>query len=122
MTSLEALLAALSSAAVKAQVWIDGSFLTKKIDPDDVDLVVVLQEEDFLLAWANPTGKDVLERIVRKEFTNPVKCDSYISLEYPLETPRHALGQKQRDYWLKTFGESRSGDKKGMAVIEVPIT
>jgi hypothetical protein len=83
--------------------------------------VVVLQEQDFLVAWANPTAKDVLERIAKQEFTNPVKCDSYINLEYPSGSPRHAFGQKQRDYWLKTFGESRSGDKKGMAVVEVPI-
>ena len=121
MHSLESLLAGLSSAAVKAQVWIDGSFLTNKIDPDDVDLVVAIQEQDFLLAWATPTGKLMLERIARKEFANPIKCDSYINLEYPPGSPRYAFGQKQRDYWLKTFGEARNGEKKGMAVLEVPI-
>ena len=121
MRSLESLLAGLSGAAIKAQVWIDGSFLTKKIDPDDVDLVVAVQEQDFLQSWADPAGRDVLERIARKEFTNPVKCDSYINLEFPPGSPRYAFGQKQRDYWLKTFGESRGGEKKGMAVVEVPI-
>lgn len=121
MRSLESLLAALTSAAINAQVWIDGSFLTKKIDPDDIDLVVVLQDRDFRLAYATPMGKDVLERIARRQFTNPVKCDSYFTLEYPPGNPNHAVGQDQRNYWLKTFGESRSGEKKGMAVIEVPI-
>jgi hypothetical protein len=99
MRSLESLLAALTGAAIKGQVWIDGSFLTGKIDPEDVDLVVVLQEQDFRLAWATLTGKDVLERIAKRQFTNPVKCDSYVNLEYANGSPKYALGQKQRDYW-----------------------
>jgi hypothetical protein len=121
VSSLESMLAELSGIAIKGQVWINGSFLTKKIDPNDVDLVVVLQEQDFQVAWTNPIGKDVLERVARQQFTNPVKCDSYITLEFPLGSPQHTVGQKQRDYWLKTFGQSRSGEKKGIAVVEVPI-
>jgi len=98
MRSLESLLAGLSSATVKAQVWIDGSFLTKKIDPDDVDLVVVIQEQDFSLSMTIPVRRDALVRIVKQEFTIPVKCDSYLNIEYPQGHSRYGLGQKQRTY------------------------
>ena len=122
MRSLESLVAGLSSAAVKAQVWIDGSFLTKKIDPDDVDLLVVIQEQDFSMGMTIPVKRDALMHIVKQEFTIPAKCDSYLSIEYPPGHIRHALGQKQRVYWLKQFGESRSGEKKGIAFLDVPLT
>ena len=98
MRSLESLLTALSDAAIKAEVWINGSFLTNKIDPDDVDLVVVIQQQHWP---ADPGGKDVLASVVRQTFTNPLKCDSYLNIEYPAAHPRYALGQKQREYWLK---------------------
>lgn len=120
MRALESLLAELSGVSIRAEVWINGSFLTKKIDPDDVDLVVVVQEQEQDLPTAS-AGKDVLVRIARQNFTNPIKCDSYLNVEYPPESPRYILGQKQRSYWLKQFGESRGGGKKGLAVLGVPI-
>jgi len=118
MRALESLLAELSRTGIRAEVWINGSFLTKKIDPDDVDLVVVVQEQDLPAA---PAGKDVLIRIARQDFTNPIKCDSYLNVEYPAGSPRYTLGQEQRSYWLKQFGESRGSEKKGLAVLGVPI-
>jgi hypothetical protein len=121
MLSLESLLVQLSSVGIQAQVWIDGGFMTKKIDPDDVDLVVVIQAPEFEAAMGVPAKKAVIVGIVKQQFTRPVKCDSYLNLEYPPDSPRYTFGQKQRDYWLKTFGESRRGEKKGIAVLKVPV-
>ena len=118
MHSLEALLANLSSAGVKAEAWINGSFLTEKIDPDDVDLVVLVQQPDWP---SDQGGKEALARVARQEFKNPLKCDSYLSIEYPAGHPLNAFGLKQRDYWLKQFGESRGGTNKGLAVLDIPI-
>ena len=118
MRSLEILLLGLSGAAIKAEAWINGSFLTQRIDPDDVDLVVVVQQQDWP---TDPAGKEVLARVARQDFKNPIKCDSYLSIEYPSGHARYAFGQKQRDYWLKQFGESRGGEAKGLAVLDVPI-
>ena len=40
MANLDSAIARLNSAGVPGEVWIDGSFLTAKIDPADVDLVL----------------------------------------------------------------------------------
>ncbi len=80
MQSLQALLMELTNAGIRAEAWINGSFLTEKIDPVDVDLVVVVQQPD----WPEDrASKDVLARVARQEFGNPLKCDSYLTIEYP---------------------------------------
>ena len=40
MCGVEALCGSLSTALLKTEVWVNGSFLTEKIDPLDADLVV----------------------------------------------------------------------------------
>jgi len=42
MGALMSILSRLDDLGIHAEVWIDGSFLTKKDDPNDVDYVVVL--------------------------------------------------------------------------------
>src|SRR5690242_5545325 len=62
MTELEAVCLSMSLALIKAEVWIDGSFVTKKIDPMDVDLVVVIQHG----ANGAPQQQDLLTRVANK--------------------------------------------------------
>jgi hypothetical protein len=58
MASLENLLNALSTESIRSEVWVDGSFLTQKIEPEDVDLVIVFQEADLP---KSPAGIAVLQ-------------------------------------------------------------
>lgn len=43
MGGIEAICASLSTALIPASVWINGSFMTQKIDPNDVDLAVKMR-------------------------------------------------------------------------------
>lgn len=117
MASLENLLNALSTESIHSEVWVDGSFLTQKIEPDDVDLVVVLQEADFP---KSPAGLALLRRIAGKAFTNPVPCDSYIHVDFPSASPHFKVSEVMRAYWIKQFCFSRSDQMKGLAVIATP--
>ena len=38
MTCLESIIENLCKAGMSGELWVDGSFLTEKIDPDDIDL------------------------------------------------------------------------------------
>jgi hypothetical protein len=73
MQSLEAKCLAISGALLRAEVWVDGSFLTHKIDPDDVDVVVVYNE---LSGGGTPEQLNIIDRIDKKSFQFPVVCDS----------------------------------------------
>jgi hypothetical protein len=47
IAGLRAFLKGLSRAGIAFEVWLDGSFCTKKIDPNDIDLVVFADENEI---------------------------------------------------------------------------
>lgn len=48
-SNLSVYLDLLEATGLKARVWLDGSFVTEKIEPDDIDLVVVGDLQSFPL-------------------------------------------------------------------------
>ena len=119
MTALQSMLTSLSVALLRADVWIDGSFVTEKIEPDDVDLVVLIfnvNKND------TPAQQGVLNRIHNQQYTFPIKCDSYILVEYAHGHPNYWIGQYMHAYWLRQFGFARSNQMKGIPVTRTPIT
>jgi len=118
MRSLQALCTTLSLSLIPAEVWVDGSFLTQKIDPDDIDLVVVVHSN--ILPGTNEQ-QAVLSRIAGQEFTNPARCDSYLHFEYPEGHMHAAVSELMRAYWIRQFCFSRNQEMKGLAVIRTPI-
>jgi len=116
MGGIEAIRGSLSTALVPASVWIDGSFMTQKIDPADVDLAVRLSFA--ALPSPGPEQQALFARIAGKQFAG---CDSYIFIEYPEGHPEHAAGDMMRAYWQRQFGFSRGDEFKGVAVIRTPF-
>jgi hypothetical protein len=117
MRSVEALCTTVSTALISSEIWVDGSFLTQKMNPADVDLVVVVQAA----SWPG-TGQQrhVLSRIAKKDFNAPM-CDSYLLVEYPTSHVNHGMSEIMRAYWIKQFCFNRSEEMKGLAVIRTPI-
>jgi hypothetical protein len=117
MDGLDAVTAKLAADAIAGELWVDGSFLTEKIDPEDSDVVLVVTD-DFVqhatvdqrasLGWF---GGDL---------KSTYKCDSYVHVEFPPGHPRFGYGEWMKAYWIKQFGFSRTDELKGMAVLTVP--
>ena len=53
MRNLWIVAASLCNWAISCELWIDGSFLTEKIDPKDVDFMVVLSEDSLTISLVN---------------------------------------------------------------------
>lgn len=117
MCTLEAMCTAISVSLIRSEIWVDGSFLTKKIEPNDVDAVVVIQHGSH-----TPEQHAVLERVAQKRFASPHQCDSYVNIEYPRNHAKFSTGEFMRAYWMRQFGFSRGEQIKGIAVIRTPIT
>src|SRR5438132_1349761 len=96
MGGIEAICNSLSTALIPAAVWIDGSFMTHKIDPADVDLAVCL----FYAALPNPGPEQqaLIGRIAAKQFAG---CDSFVFVEYPTDHPEYAVGDMMHAYWQR---------------------
>jgi Family of unknown function (DUF6932) len=119
MRSVEALCMAVSTALIPSEVWVDGSFVTQKMDPGDVDLVVVVQSS---ILSGTEQQRHICARIAKQDFKVPLPCDSYILVEYPEEHAQHPMNELRRAYWIKQFCFTRSEHLKGLAVIKTPIT
>jgi len=109
--------ALLRAAALPCDIWLDGSFLTQKIDPDDVDFVVDIPIHIF----DNPTPaqREIIQQIGQQAFCN-IHLDSYVMPSAPLGHINFAASNHVRDQWKRDFGEAFvSKTPKGIAVIGV---
>lgn len=97
--------------------FIDGSFVTNKNDPGDIDLVCFI-DGDMLDALPLPTQAQV-----RALLSGPVtkashSCDAYFCPTYPETHVKFGSYRSMRKYWMGEFGYDRSDVPKGIVVIE----
>jgi hypothetical protein len=107
----------LIAAKVAGEIWTDGSFLTEKIDPKDVDLVVRI-DADVVYDNGTPEQRDAIDWVIANQ-KGTLKCDSYVLMEYPVGHPLHTEGQWWHAYWHKQWGFSREDDPKGIVVLTI---
>lgn len=120
MNLVEEICSELSSSGLRAEVWVDGSFLTAKIEPDDVDVVVCLNAS--VLDTLTSAQQAVIERLSKQGHGDGAfKCDSYIHIDYDAGHDLHGRGTWMRAYWTRQFGFSRSMDLKGIPVVKTPL-
>lgn len=117
MDKLEAVVNALAAAGVKADIWIDGSFLTEKIDPDDSDIVVSV--DGIFAQSATKQQKDALTW-VGSDLRSTHRCHSFMYFHYPRGHGLYQQGLWMQSYWVKQFGFARNPvQAKGMALISL---
>ena len=115
MDDLEKFCATLRQAGVSCEVWVNGSFMTHKADPKDVDLVIRVE-------WAeienNPANEATIQW-AKQDHSGHLGCDSYVLIEYPETHPEYASSLALRSYWRGQFGFNRANEVKGIAVVKV---
>jgi len=109
-----------SMGEVKADCWVDGSFLTKNINPVDIDFVLKVDGEQYDAAPSHL--RDALDW-ADKDHRSDYYCDSHLLTTYPVGHVLHEETEWFRVYWHKTYGWSRDNiDTKGIAVIKIGST
>ena len=96
--------------------WIDGSFVTKKSDPGDIDLVTFIDEE---LAFNLGTDIDNFKYPSSLELYG---VDAYLVKVYNREHKKHPLYIGDRMYWMDKFDKTyrnRIGQKSPKGFIEI---
>jgi len=111
----------LKSVGITCDVWIDGSFLTQKIEPDDVDFVIDVPIS--ILSNLTPTQKALIEKITIRDNTGLRKTKNlhgFVMFNAPAHHPNHIAGVLAQAQWQKDFGFSYIKKlPKGIAVMEV---
>jgi hypothetical protein len=119
MVGIETVATRLVAAKIIGKLWIDGSFLTDKINPNDTDVVL---EVDASSMYDNGSSeqKDAIDWIIGNLKNTPLKCDSYPLFTYPVPHVLFQEGEWWRSYWTRQFGFSRETDPKGIVIISIP--
>ena len=102
-----------------AKLWIDGSFLTSKIDPDDIDLCVEI-EADRMNLCAPPSALFLTRLADHDLHAAPRKLHTFL-------IPSAGVGHPDRiNYlalckrWANDFGKALiSREAKGIALLEI---
>ncbi len=93
---LKMFLAEIKSQIGDCEIWLDGSFLTKKMNPNDIDIVVYLPSDAVFVE------ADVL--LLLHSAQTKYQCDAYI-VENSLQN---------RSYWRGWIGFDRQEHAKGI--------
>ncbi len=117
MGGLERVAEKLRLEVVEGEVWVDGSFLTEKANPEDVDIVVRCSGQFY--EAATPEQKNAVDWLL-SDLKNTYLCDSYFFFEWPEGHANRWLGEYMHSYWMRQFGFSRGNEMKGIAVIVLP--
>lgn len=123
MKGLEAVIQALRKENVEGEIWVDGSFITQKINPKDSD--ILLHVEGLYYDNATPSQRAVIDWVNNEDLKTPHLCDSYVYYDYPVGHPYYWLGVYFLAYWFRQWGFGHPDPTghhqylKGMAVIKL---
>ncbi|WP_294232103.1 hypothetical protein [uncultured Chryseobacterium sp.] len=96
--------------------WVDGSFVTKKVNPGDIDLVTFIETEKIL---------EIGSSIDPFRFPNSESIygvDAYIIEVYPSDEPDYFRTVSDSAYWADRFSKTRrdrNGNKLRKGFLEI---
>jgi hypothetical protein len=98
--------------------WVNGSFVTTKVDPKDIDVVTHLEGAGY--EQLDEVQRVTLVGLVGGKRSKPLHgCDSFALVEYPDGHPARAAYTMASRYWESVWGTHRDGRPKGY--IEVVV-
>ncbi len=104
----------LSSFNFVKRQWINGSYITKKIDPNDIDIVFFVDSRAFnsnesLISYIKTLETDY-DYVCTK-----YSCDTHFVTEYPEDDIRYLMYKESAAYWSDVKKGVYSTDKYGVA-------
>lgn len=115
MNNVEGIIDQINRQAIEGEIWVDGSFMTEKLNPDDADIAFVVPAKVYrTLTFA--------QRAYFDSFRSTSLYDRYKIDNYGIAIDRNdPEGEWMYVYWAKQFGFSRSNEMKGILKIQVPF-
>ena len=88
-------------------VWVNGSFVSKKPNPEDIDFVVFLDYHDYEV-----NEKLIDDRFSSKHARKIFGVDAYVVCNYPETHSKHVFTKSDRAYWLHLFSTTKASRSK----------
>jgi hypothetical protein len=97
--------------------FLDGSFVSNKNDPGDIDLVCFINGD--LIDALSPVDQEKIRELFSGPRTKSTHhCDAYFCVFYPETHPQYEFYRSKRKYWMGEFGYDRADTPKGIVVVE----
>ncbi len=87
--------------------WIDGSFISTKINPKDIDIVTILNFEDY-----EKNKADLSQKFISHNARKQYEVDANIVSEYPENHKKHFFTQSDLLYWMNLFEKTKVNRRK----------
>lgn len=116
MEGLKQVLNQLASVSLQCDVWVDGGFLTEKINPKDSDIVI--RASGPYVESASQSIKDVVKWL-GTDLKPKFLCHCFFLPVYPVGHQLYDFARNSDAYWKGQFGFSRANNPKGIAVIKL---
>jgi len=87
--------------------WIDGSFISTKVNPRDLDIVTVLSFEDY-----EKNKTDLSQKFISHNARKNYKVDAYIVGKYPENHEKYIFTQSDLLYWMNLFEKTKVNKRK----------
>jgi hypothetical protein len=116
MAALELVIEQLNAAGISGNIWLDGSFATEKINPKDIDFILVAESRVY--DEGTEQQRAILDGLTDGDLWKPpLLCDTNAAY---LDPPEVQGTSNVMDYWTNRFGLSL-GDRtpKGIVVIKL---
>lgn len=100
-------------------IWLDGSYLTQKVDPNDIDLVVFYYPEDIQSQQEASEIQHLINNVSRT-----LSCDAYLCLSFEHWTPQQLAAFPNQNhkimqtYWMGQFCFDRMREPKGIVQMD----
>lgn len=111
VSQLRIFLTELSKVNAKFEIWLDGSFLTLKDEPDDIDLLIVFDKNQIN---ALSVDEEIIINSLFHRATTKIRYDLDILL-------CRNDDEKNRSFWRGWFGFTRNEVPKGIARFEYGV-
>jgi hypothetical protein len=92
--------------------WIDGSYITKKLNPRDIDFVTFVDFNTYQL------NESCINQLRELRDLGKTGMDGYFVQVYPANHPKRFLYEANKIQWLYQFGRSRNDSLKGIIEIK----
>jgi hypothetical protein len=111
--NIKGLFSKIEEQKLSLEIWLNGSFLTKKLNPNDCDLVTRIPQKIY--EGCNNTQLDLLNKI-KNNLKKELLCDSYLYIVYPHYHTDVKLNDHHYNYWKDLFGKCRNRQPKGIGI------
>jgi hypothetical protein len=91
--------------------WLDGSFVTLKNAPGDIDVVTFITYEN--MAALRVEDRQAVRELTEGPGPRQVGCDSFLVIVFPHNHAMRPAYERMRGYWDDWWSHRRLGAEKG---------